>query len=222
VSLLADTSPAWFTSRAAGITALFLCTLSVVLGLAKATGLMPARVGGVTFRALHEALGIAALAMIALHGVSLLLDPFLRPGLAGVVVPFASPFRPVATAAGQIAAYGLVVLALGFYARRMLGAARWRRAHALIPIFWLLAAGHSLALGTDRGAWWFLASLGLPAFAAIVLLAVRLDRDWLARPASVRQSPSTLQGAGSRRWGQGAARDVDAVSRARSPRSSLW
>ncbi|HEX8745385.1 MAG TPA: hypothetical protein VF712_19830 [Thermoleophilaceae bacterium] len=219
----ADIAPAWFTSRAAGITALLLCSLSVALGLARATGSMPARVRGVTFRSLHEALGLAALATIAVHGLALLADPFLKPGLAGVLVPFASPYRPLAVAAGQIAGYGLAALALAFYARRTVGVRRWRAAHTAIPAFWMLAVVHGLAAGTDRGAWWFLASLALPAFAAIVLLAIRLDAGRPAPAAPMRQSraPSVRGDEGESEWEQGSLVGAAAASRPRAPRP-LW
>ena len=41
-------------------------------------------------RAAHQALALATFALIVVHGLTLLLDPVLRPGLAGVLVPFAS------------------------------------------------------------------------------------------------------------------------------------
>ena len=53
----------------------------------------------------------------------------LRPGLAGLLVPFAAPYRPVATALGQIArAYGMFALGATFYVRRRVGTQRWRSA----------------------------------------------------------------------------------------------
>jgi hypothetical protein len=95
------------------------------------------------------------------------------PGLAGLLVPFASSFERLSTALGQIAAYGMLGLGLTFYVRRRLGSQRWRRAHRAIPVFWALAVGHALLTGTDRGAWWFLAAILLPALACGALLAQR-------------------------------------------------
>jgi hypothetical protein len=60
--------------------------------------------------ALHEQTALAGLVSIAVHGVTLLADPWLRPGLAGVLVPFASPHHPLFTAAGVVAGYLAVVL----------------------------------------------------------------------------------------------------------------
>jgi sulfoxide reductase heme-binding subunit YedZ len=221
VSVAVHIIPAWFTSRAAGVVALLLCSLSVSIGLLKVTGSVRVRIAGMGIRSLHEALAIAALAVIAVHGVALLLDPFLKPGVVGVLVPFANPYRTLATGVGQIAAYGLVALSLSFYWRRSIGVAAWRAAHALIPAFWALGVVHGLTAGTDRFTWWFLATLLLPAFPALVLLAIRLDTAWLAPQAAMAQSPpSTGVAEGDGQWAEGEFRGVEAGSRPSS--RSLW
>jgi sulfoxide reductase heme-binding subunit YedZ len=126
-------------------------------------------------RLLHESLAIGTLVMIGCHGLALLLDPYLRPALGELVIPFASSYRPLGTAAGQLAGYGIAALALTYYARTRIGARRWRAAHRLISVFWLLALVHGATAGTDRTAWWFLAAVFLPAAPALFTLLVRLD-----------------------------------------------
>jgi methionine sulfoxide reductase heme-binding subunit len=170
----AGIAPLWFTSRAAGIAALLLCTLSLTLGLVMATRLLPPRFSRVNTRAAHEALAIGALTMIGLHGLALVLDPYLRPGVTGVLMPFAADYRPVATALGQIAAFGIAGLALSYYARRRLGTARWRSAHRWVTLFWGLAVLHGTLIGTDRTAWWFLLALALPMLPALSLVFERV------------------------------------------------
>lgn len=166
-------APFWVTSRAAGIAAIVLAGLTISAGLLLAARSPLVRGRGAELRSLHEALALATFAAIALHGVSLLLDPWLKPGLAGVLVPFAAPHRALATGLGQLAALGLCGLGLTFYARRRLGTARWRRAHRFIPIPWALALVHGIAAGTDGTSAWFLASTLPVAGAALVLLASR-------------------------------------------------
>src|SRR5262249_37452217 len=85
----------WITSRAAGTVAMLLTSASVVVGL-----MISSRRRGSNksdLRAIHEALSLTALAMVALHGTSLLGDAFLNPGLSGIAVPFASAYRPLWT-----------------------------------------------------------------------------------------------------------------------------
>ena len=98
----------------------------------------------------------------------------LKAGLAGVVIPFAGPYRPLATAAGQLAAFGLAGLGLTYYVRGRIGPARWRKAHRVIPAFWALAVVHGLTVGTDATSAWFLAALAPPVMAAAVLVGDRL------------------------------------------------
>jgi methionine sulfoxide reductase heme-binding subunit len=101
-------------------------------------------------------------------------------------VPFAAPYRPFATALGQIAAYGILALGATFYVRRHIGAARWRSAHRLLPIFWLLAVLHGLLVGTDATKPWALAALALPLAAAALLVLTRVTTQQTAESARIR------------------------------------
>jgi sulfoxide reductase heme-binding subunit YedZ len=165
----------WITSRAAGGAALLLASASVALGL-----MMSSKRKGSNkrdLRSIHEALSLATLAMVALHGFALLGDTFLNPGLAGIAVPFASAYRPLWTGLGIIAGYGLAALGLSYYLRDRIGAARWRRAHRLTAVFWLLAVVHTLGAGSDAAQLWFLIASGALVVPAALLLALR----WLGR-----------------------------------------
>jgi sulfoxide reductase heme-binding subunit YedZ len=168
----------WITSRAAGGAALLLASASVALGL-----MMSAKSPGPNkrdLRVLHEALSLTTLAMAALHGLALLGDAFLNPGLAGIAVPFASAYRPLWTGLGIIAGYGLAALGLSYYLRDRIGVARWRRLHRLTAVFWLLAVVHTIGAGSDAGQVWFLAISGALVMPAALLLLLR----WLGRAAS--------------------------------------
>ena len=171
--MIATLAPLWVTSRAAGIAAIVLAGLTISAGLLMATRSPLIRGRATELRALHEALALATFAAIAVHGLALLLDPWLKPGLLGVVVPFAAPHRAFATGLGQLAALGMAGLGLTFYARRRLGIARWRRAHRFIPIPWALALVHGVATGSDGTSAWFLAATLPVALAALALLAAR-------------------------------------------------
>lgn len=174
-------APIWVTARAAGIAALLAASASASLGLLGA--IRPATIRGkrIELRAAHEALALATIALIALHAITLLADPILKPGLAGLLVPLAAPYRPFATALGQVAALGMSALALTYYVRRKIGAARWRSAHRFIAGFWALAVVHSLLDGSDAGRPWFIAAVLLPAATASVLLVLRHARPEAAR-----------------------------------------
>jgi methionine sulfoxide reductase heme-binding subunit len=163
----------WITSRAAGISALVLASLAVAAGLAIGARGGPLRGRSAQLRTLHEALSLATLAALGLHGLALLGDGWLRPGLAGIAVPFAGVYRPLWTGLGIVAGYGLAALSLSYYFRARIGVARWRALHRFIAAFWLLGVVHTLGAGTDAGEPWFLVLAAVVVPAPLTLLVVR-------------------------------------------------
>lgn len=164
----------WLASRAAGVVALALVTASTLLGLVMANRLLrrpglPPRIA-----ALHEQLAVTGLVAIAVHGLTLLGDPWLRPGLAGIVLPGVMAYRPAFTSLGIVAGWLAALLGLSFYVRRRIGTRRWRSLHRFTSFAYALAVVHALGAGTDAGAAWLrvplLASAGLVAG----LLALRV------------------------------------------------
>jgi sulfoxide reductase heme-binding subunit YedZ len=172
----------WMAARSAGIVAYALAGAATLLGLAAATGALPRRLRPGA-RRLHEHLALAALAAVALHGGALLLDPWLRPGLLGVLIPLASAYRPLAVAAGVLAAYVLVVAAAAFYGRRRLPPGAWRRVHAAAPAAFGLGTLHALLAGSDAGTPWLPALAALLGVPIALLLALRLAGGGRAAPA---------------------------------------
>jgi sulfoxide reductase heme-binding subunit YedZ len=180
----------WITSRAAGISALVLASVAVAAGLAIGAkgGALSGRAA--QLRTLHEAVSLATLAALALHGLSLLGDGWLHPGLAGISVPFAGSYRPFWTGLGIVGGYGLAALSLSYYARARIGVARWRTLHRFVAVFWLLGVIHTLGAGTDAGQPWFLLLAALVLPVPLVLMAVRWRshlRLGLASPGRAEQ-----------------------------------
>jgi predicted ferric reductase len=149
-------------------------------------------------RAIHEAMSLATLAMVALHGLSLLGDAYLNPGVAGIAIPFVGFYRPLWTGLGIVAGYGLAALGLTYYLRDRIGAARWRRLHRLTAIFWLAAIAHTVGAGSDAAQWWFLGASGALVLPAAALLLLRwLGRWWDARGSSSRAATPAPRAASS-------------------------
>jgi sulfoxide reductase heme-binding subunit YedZ len=155
----------WLSSRAAGVVAFLLIALSVLLGLAMANRL----VRGKTVVKLHEHLALAGLVAIAVHGITLLGDGWLNPGFTGLLVPFAMDYKPLFTGLGIVAGHLAALLGLSFYARRRVGAKRWRKLHRLTVLVYLLGVVHTLGAGTDASAPWMRAVM-LATGAPIVFL----------------------------------------------------
>lgn len=172
----------WLASRSAGVVAYLLLTASVVLGLAMALRLAPPRATAL-LRTVHERVALVALAAVAAHGLLLLGDGWLRPGPSGVLVPFAMDYRPVWTGLGILGGYLAAGLSLTYYARRRLGARRWRTAHRLIPVAWAMAAVHVIGAGSDAGSLWLQIPLALTTAAVLTLLGHRMLAGRPARGA---------------------------------------
>ena len=176
----------WLASRSAGIVAYLLLSAAVLLGLAMALRIGSPRVRRAA-RGIHEQLALVALGATAAHGLLLLADPWLRPGLSGLLVPFASDYRPFWTGLGVLGGYLAAGLSLTYYARARLGARRWRMAHRFIPIAWAMAALHVAGAGTDAVSLWLQVPLALSAALVLALLAERLfGARRRARPAAGR------------------------------------
>ncbi len=179
----------WITSRAAGIAALVLSSVSVCVGLSMGGRLLRKR--NLDLRVLHEALSLATLAALAVHGLSLLGDSFVKLSLADVAVPFATSYKPLWTSAGVVAFWALALLGLSYYLRRYIGAARWRALHRWTALAWVLGLVHSLGEGSDAGQAWFLVMTAIVVVPALLLLALR----WLTAPAqpAVKQAQPPSQ-----------------------------
>jgi len=145
----------WLASRASGLLALVLVTISVGLGLAMAGKVM--RRPGLSRKllAIHEQTALAGIVAIAVHGITLLGDPWLHPGIAGVTVPFTMGFRPLWTGLGVLAGYLAALLGLSFYARRRIGARLWRKAHRATVLVYVLGLVHAFGAGSDASTVWF-------------------------------------------------------------------
>ena len=171
----------WLVSRSAGVVALVTVAVSVLIGLTLAAGL-----GGPPPRrralvAIHEQTALASLIAIAVHGLALLGDGFLKPGLTGIAIPFVIDFKPVYVGLGIIGGYLAAALGLSFYARRRIGGKRWRKLHRATPLVYVLGLIHTLGAGTDAQSTWLRAFMLATAVPAVALLIARLAKRKPAR-----------------------------------------
>lgn len=186
----------WLVGRASGIVALGLITFAVLLGLTMSAKLLRRPGAGRTLVRLHEHVALVALGAIAVHGLALLADPWLRPGVRGLIVPFAMSYRPLFTGLGIIAGYLAALLGLSFYARRRIGVKLWRKLHRATVLVWVLGVAHTLGSGSDAATQWLRAFVLLPAVPIVYLMVLRM----LPRPQrNVRPSPASRRGPEARR-----------------------
>ncbi len=180
--------PWWLASRSAGIVAFVLIAASVTLGLFMASGIYRRPGLKRDLLKVHQHLALAGLTMIGLHGVLLLGDKWLKPGIAGIAVPFAISYRPVWVGLGIFGGYLAALLGPTYFVRRRIGTRRWRRIHQATVLVYVLAVLHSLGAGTDGAGTWFTALVVASAVPILVLLVLRYRPRLKARPGDGRRS----------------------------------
>ena len=145
---------------------------------------------------------------IAVHGVTLLGDTWLKASPVDLVAPFFMGYRPGFTGLGVIAGWLALLLGLSFYARKWIGAKRWRSLHRATLLVWLMAAVHTLGAGTDAGSVWLQAIVAAPAVGILLMLPARLTRPRrraVAQAAARRKAAAAGGAAPARRPGPRAA-----------------
>jgi methionine sulfoxide reductase heme-binding subunit len=189
----------WITSRAAGFAALVLASLAVSLGLLMSTKLLKGRT--TELRTAHDTLALSTLVAIVVHAAALLADSYVHFSVLDVAIPFLSSYKTIWTSIGIVAGWGLALLGLSYYARRWIGAVRWRKLHRFTALAWLAGLVHALGEGTDAGQVWFLAMIALVAIPALGLLLTRLAGGagaGAAAPTPSRPQTSMNRPSGSR------------------------
>jgi methionine sulfoxide reductase heme-binding subunit len=146
----------WLLARASGLTAYGLLTASVLAGLVlKSRPFRVLKPAAVTDT--HRFLALLGLGAIALHGLTLLFDRTVHLTPAALLVPGASPYRPLPVGIGVLTAELMLVVYASFALRRRIGMRNWRRLHWATYAIFAAATVHGLAAGTDSGQPWALA-----------------------------------------------------------------
>ena len=175
----------WLLARTTGFTAYLLLTTSILAGLVlKSRPFRSLRPAAVTDT--HRFLAMLGLGAVAMHGAALILDTTVHLTPAALFVPGLSPYRPLATGIGVLAAELMLVVYVSFSLRRRIGARNWRRLHWATYAIFAAATAHGLAAGTDSAQPWAF-GLYLSAVALVVAAtAWRAVMPPVATPRGVR------------------------------------
>jgi predicted ferric reductase len=95
---------------------------------------------------------VFVLAFLAMHVVSLVVDPFAGVGIGGALVPGLSEYRSVPVAVGVIGMYAFVVTVVTARYTKLLPRGLWLRLHRLSAVVLALAWVHGVLAGTDTAA----------------------------------------------------------------------
>ena len=150
-------SPLWYATRATGVVALVLLTITVALGVAGVSRLSSPRWPRLVTAGLHRNLSLLVVAFVLLHVLTTVLDSYVSISLAAVIIPFVSGYRPLWLSLGTISFDMILALILTSLFRERLSYRAWRAVHWLAYASWPVALWHGLGTGTDTRLPWLLA-----------------------------------------------------------------
>lgn len=142
----------WHLARSSGWVAWSLLGCSVVWGTLAAGRMVAGRTMPRWLLELHRHLSWLTVLLLAVHLGALLADDYVEFGVADLLVPGASGWRPTAVAWGVIALWLVAIVQVSSLPRLRLTRRWWRRLHLLSYPAWCLAALHGVQAGTDAAA----------------------------------------------------------------------
>ncbi|MHB1089850.1 MAG: ferric reductase-like transmembrane domain-containing protein [Ilumatobacteraceae bacterium] len=187
----------WYLTRASGIVAWVLLTSSTLWGILLSTRLLKPYDRPAWLLDLHRWLGSLTILVVSLHLASLVADSYVHFGVADLLVPMATSWKPLAVAWGIISMYLLVAVQVSSLLMKKLPKKIWHGIHLISYVIFVSVSIHSLTAGTDRGAALFQALAVALITLMVAFTGVRLiysgkprTRDVLSR---VRQPPPTSE-----------------------------
>lgn len=163
----------WYATRATGLVALVLLSATMVLGLVTTRGVTSARWPRFAYQELHRRISLLSVLFLALHVATSVLDTYVHIGVAAVVVPFASAYKPLWVGVGAISLDAMVAVAASSLLRSHLSAGAWRGLHWLAYVSWPVAVLHSVGMGTDMRSVWALGLVGICVAAVLGAAGMR-------------------------------------------------
>jgi DMSO/TMAO reductase YedYZ heme-binding membrane subunit len=192
-----DPTP-WLVARSSGLLAYGLLTATVLAGLVLKGRPLGNSVRPATVMELHRVLPLLALGAIAIHGAALVLDRVVEIPLSALVIPGASPYLPVWTGFGVVAAEISALLVVSFAVRRRIGTKVWRRLHYASYLAFGLATAHGVLAGTDTGQSWvrfmYAGSIGLVVAATVWRILGKPRRATSGSARTVVDRPAVYSG----------------------------
>ena len=174
----------WDTARAGGFAAYILLSLAVSVGLVLRNRWQTPKWPRLITNELHGYLSLLALVFIVVHVLAVLVDPFTHFGLAEVLVPLVSHYRPVWMGLGIVALYLLLAVWVSSRLRARIDFRTWRAIHVLAYGVYLAATVHGLGTGSDTRTVW-----APMLYAFSVLLVAGLTARRLLVPTASGQTP---------------------------------
>jgi methionine sulfoxide reductase heme-binding subunit len=179
----------WYATRASGIMALILLTITMVLGLATTNRLRARNWPGYAQQEIHRRVSMIAMVFLGIHVLTSVLDTFVSIGWTSIVVPFTSPYDRLWVGVGTVALDLMLAVFVSSLLRARMKPGLWRGLHWLVYACWPIALVHTFGMGTDSRQPWVIV-LGALCVAAVGGALLWRLRD-TGRPATPG-GPSTV------------------------------
>jgi DMSO/TMAO reductase YedYZ heme-binding membrane subunit len=175
----------WYATRATGLMALVLLTLTMVFGMTTTTRARARNWPGFAQQEMHRRISILSVVFVGLHVLTSVMDTFVNIPLAAVVIPFTSKYQGFWVGVGAIALDLMIAVFVTSLLRERMRPATWRAVHWLAYLSWPVALAHTFGMGTDAGEGWVIV-LGI-----VCGLSVAAAFGWRLRAASRQASART-------------------------------
>ncbi len=164
--------PVWYLMRASGVVSLLLLTLVSALGVATVSRWRPGRVPRFVTLALHRNVSLLAVAFLAVHVITAVIDSDASVGAVSVLVPAPSARYGIWLGLAALALDLIVALVITSLLRHRIAPRVWRALHYAAYLAWPVALLHGAGMGTDASSGWLLGvdAACIAAFAGAVAL----------------------------------------------------
>lgn len=137
----------WYASRATGLAALLMLTVTVVLGAANSARFVSPKWPRFAVAAVHRNLSLATCAFLVVHIAGAIIDPYASIGWLDAVVPFVSQYQTFWLGLGTLAFDLLVALIVSSLLRPRISQRVWRALHWAAYVSWPVALVHGFEIG---------------------------------------------------------------------------
>src|SRR5262250_124335 len=146
---ITHTTALWYASRATGVVTMLLLTAVLLLGiLVNRQGRLPG-LPSFAVTGLHRNVSLLAVAFLAIHVITAIVDPYVTIGLATAVLPFVSSYKPLWLGLGAVSLDLMAALIVTSLVRARIGRKTWRVVHWVAYAAWPIAVLHSIGTGPD-------------------------------------------------------------------------
>ena len=181
-----NTTALWYATRASGIVALILLTSTMVLGLVTTTRAKGRNWPGFAQQEIHRRISMIAVAFVAIHVLTSVLDTYVDISWAAIFIPFTSAYSAFWVGVGAVALDLMIAVFVTSLLRSRMRPRTWRAVHWLAYLSWPIAVAHTFGMGTDAREGWVIALGVACGLAVVVALAWRLRQTALQSRARRR------------------------------------